>query len=72
MRMLRFLHAMRVVVCLGVLALMGLASGCSDENPVTSISPEEGKKKGEAGQKAREDAYGKGGAPKSQKTAKKQ
>jgi len=72
MRVLRFLHAKRIVLCLGLLALMALASGCSDSNPVTSISPEEGKEKGLALQKAREEAYGKGGQPKSQKTARKQ
>jgi len=72
MRMLRFLHARRVAVCLGLLGLLVLASGCGDQNNPATIDPEVGKAKGEALQKAREAAYGKGGIPPSNKTAKKQ
>lgn len=61
MRVLRFLHAMRMVLCLGLLALMALASGCSDSNPVAAVGDEAAKEKGEAQQKARQAAYGKAG-----------
>jgi hypothetical protein len=69
MRMLRFLQARRLVFGLGLLGMLFLASGCGDSNPVTSIDPSEGKAKGEAQQKAREAAYGKGGIPPSEKNA---
>ncbi len=62
----------RLVLSLGLLGFLGSIFGCGDENPVTSASPEVGKAKGSALQKAREQAYGKGGAPKTEKTAKKE
>jgi hypothetical protein len=62
----------RLVLCLGLLGFLGWMSGCTESNPVDAVGPEVGKQKGEAQQKAREQAYGKGGAPKSEKTAKKQ
>jgi hypothetical protein len=71
MRILRFLHPRRLVVFLALLGLLVLASGCGDQNPATSIGPEEGKAKGEAQQKAREAAYGKGGVPPAEKATKK-
>ena len=59
-------------MCLGLLGILGAISGCGDTNPVDAVGPEEGKKKGEALQNAREQAYGKGGIPKTEKTVKKQ
>jgi hypothetical protein len=55
-----------------LLGFLGLMSGCGETNPVDSVSPEVGKEKGLAQQKAREAAYGKGGVPKTDKTAKRQ
>jgi hypothetical protein len=48
-----------------------LTSGCGDSNPVASVSPEDGKAKGEAQRQAREAAYGKGGIPPTEKAKKK-
>ncbi len=63
MRMLRFLHARRLALCLGMLGSLAFASGCGDQNPVTAVGTVEAKARGEAQQKAREAAYGKGGVP---------
>ena len=69
MRMLRFFHARRFAVCVSLLGTLLLVSGCGDSNPINSVAPEEGKAKGEAQQRAREQAYGKGGVPKTEKGA---
>jgi hypothetical protein len=66
----QFSHGRRSVLCLGVMGFLGLVSGCSDSNPVDAVSPEEGKKKGQAQQEAREKQYGKGGIPKTEKAKK--
>ncbi len=63
MRVLRFLDAKRMIPCLGLLASMAMASGCTDQSPVAAVGAETAKQKGESLQKAREAAYGKGGAP---------
>jgi len=53
-------------LCLGLLGLLVLASGCGDQNPA-NVEPEVGKAKGEALKNAREQAYGKGGIPPTEK-----
>jgi hypothetical protein len=70
MRVLRFLHARRMAFCLSLLGLLGLASGCGEETPA-NINPEVGQAKGNALKNAREQAYGKGGMPATEKTPKK-
>ena len=64
MRVPRFLHSRRMVLCLSLLGLLAVASGCGDQNPVTAVGPEVGKEKGEAQRKAREAAYGPTGVQK--------
>jgi len=49
-----------------LLGLLVLASGCGDQNPA-NVEPEVGKAKGEALKNAREQAYGKGGIPPTEK-----
>ncbi len=68
----RIPRGQRLVLCLSLLGFLGLMSGCSESNPVDAIGPEAAKEKGLAQQKARENAFGKGGNPKSEKGAKKQ
>jgi len=63
MRELPFLPAKRMVFCLGLIAVMSLASGCGDADPVKAVGPEVAKATGEARQKARQEAYGKAGVP---------
>jgi hypothetical protein len=63
MRVLRYLHAMRLFACVYLFGLLVSASGCGEQNPVASIDPETSKAKGDAQRQAREAAYGKGGMP---------
>jgi hypothetical protein len=63
MHVLRFFHARRMVLCLGLLVLAVWANGCSDADPVASMGPEAAQQKGKAMVEARERAFGKGGAP---------
>lgn len=63
MQVLRIFHATRLVLSLGLVGLLAMASGCSDPNPVTAMGPEAAATKGKAQQEAREKAFGKGGAP---------
>ncbi len=63
MHLLRILHATRLFLCLALLALAALASGCSESNPVESMGTEAAQAKGKAQQEAREKAFGKGGTP---------
>lgn len=63
MRILRSFHARRMVVCLGLLGSLGLASGCSESNPATSISEDDAKAKTEAQRQAMQNAFGKTGSP---------
>jgi hypothetical protein len=63
MRLLRFLHARRIVLSLGLLGLLGLASGCSDPDPVAAVGKEGAEAKGKAQMEAREKQFGKGGVP---------
>ncbi len=69
--MRRFLYAKRLVLCLGMLGLFGLTSGCGDENPVTSAGPDVSKngEKGKAQAEALRNAYGTTSIPKSTKSA---
>jgi hypothetical protein len=61
MRVLRFLHARRMLLCLGSLVCLALASGCSDQNPVDAVGPEAAQARGKAQQEARERQFGKAG-----------
>jgi hypothetical protein len=63
MQVLRILHARGLALSLGLVALLASANGCSDPNPVTAMGPEAAAAKGKAQQEARENAFGKGGAP---------
>jgi hypothetical protein len=63
MRLLRYLHARRIVFSLGLLGLLGLASGCSDPDPVAALGKEGAEAKGKAQMEAREKQFGKGGVP---------
>jgi hypothetical protein len=55
MHVLRFLHATRVFLCLGLLAL---AAGCGDSNPVESMGKDEAQAKGKNQMDARKKAFG--------------
>jgi hypothetical protein len=68
MHALRFLHATRTVSCLGLLGLAALANGCSEENPVTAMGPEQAQQKGKALMEAREKQFGPGGSQKGRPT----
>jgi hypothetical protein len=61
MHVLRFLHAMRVFLCLGLLGLAGAATGCSESNPVESMGKDEAQAKGKAQMEARKKAFGDSG-----------
>jgi hypothetical protein len=61
MQLLRVFHAKRVVVCLGLLGSLALASGCGESNPATSVSDDEAKAKTQAQRDALKNAYGPGG-----------
>ena len=63
MRLLRLLHARRIVFSLGLLGLLGLASGCSDPDPVAALGKEGAEAKGKAQQEARQKQFGPSGAP---------
>jgi hypothetical protein len=63
MQLLRVFHAKRVVVCLGLLGSLALASGCGESNPATSVSDDEAKAKTQAQRDAMQNAFGKNGAP---------
>ena len=61
MQILRFFHARRMILCLGLLGSLALANGCSDPNPATSVSEDEAKAKTQAQRDALKNAYGPGG-----------
>jgi hypothetical protein len=63
MRLLLLLHARRLVFSLGLLGLLGLASGCSDPDPVAALGKEGAEAKGKAQQEARQKQFGPSGAP---------
>ncbi len=63
MRVLRILHSRRTVLSVGMISLLALASGCSDDNPVATVGETKGKEIGESRRTAREKAFGPGGVP---------
>jgi hypothetical protein len=70
MHMLRFFHARRMALGLLLLGLLALASGCGDENPVSSspnATPPDGAMTGDKMKKARMEGLGTTGDPQSKK-----
>jgi hypothetical protein len=70
MHMLRFFHARRMALSLTLLGLLALASGCGDENPVSSsptAAPPPGAMTGDKMKEARLKGLGTAGDPDSKK-----
>ncbi len=61
MRILQFVHVKRLALCLSLLGLMALSSGCGGEGEAPSPQVAEENQKNDA--EARKKAYGQAGVP---------